>query len=573
MNHYFASGRMGRSRKTILYAICSLSVVRAWGPSCWSRSDCSYRGDCVNGKCICSDNWGGSHCTLRRSRNCKHGNYSEADGTCTCDPHWKTAGFTDTVDWIDGSCSQYQCNSTATCRTMTGFSGASCPIKGWNCYCGFGHLGYQTDRVGCMSFLYAFSVASFRFYREACLIWIWRIAGFAALVSLPFGSRRNRCDHHRSWLARFRHSCTGRPSSCHGECVRERRWKVRNDLSLSLYWLKVGAWWYGFLTLIGLTFVFIWSIILWILLLVAAVAAACAACQKASDSGDNNCGACGACGGDGGSCGECCGNCCCPQYGRGYYGNNVNIIYIGGPTPDYDCCYGCTDSRTTQTSSSDDCCSCSCCCTPCKPLLWMIRSYPTIPPNLHGGVVGYLMGTHITQEGKGKKTRTSCPCTRLKYIMSLEWWHRPRDLRDNDAWRTTVQQHVRPEPSAPMANMMDLRTQNGQVRTEMQPPSSRIIYTTPLTEAPITYIENIPISTHHGSIPEDTRVWNREHYAENECWICNEGSGIWYIWGPCGHVYCEKCSRSMLERSMPCPLCRETPASVDSYHVGTYTTI
>ena len=64
-------------------------------------------------------------------------------------------------------------------------------------------------------------------------------------------------------------------------------------------------------------------------------------------------------------------------------------------------------------------------------------------------------------------------------------------------------------------------------------------------------------------------IINREHVDNNECWICCESVQSWHVWKPCNHVYCSKCSEQMLEKKMPCPLCRVVPSSVDNY-MGDY---
>ena len=403
----------------------------------------------MNGYCSCNDDWGDAHCSTPTPAECKHGNYTY--GTCVCDNGWRTAGFTNTLEWVTGSCTQYKCQSSEMCQELTGLSEASCPISNWNCYCGFSHLGFQTKQVGCMRFWYALSVAGFRFYKNACLLWIWKIAGIAALISLPFGTHRIRCDHHRSKIARFKKWRNGYSSTCQGECVTEKKWKIRNDLSLALYWLQTGLWWYVFLSFSVIFIIFIWSIILWILFIMAIIAAVCvAACGENNNNhfSDMTC-------------------CICCDNGTELHtrnGKNTNIVYIGGPLPGDTPC-GCGDG----------------CCEGCSgcgkswlyPFKWLIHSYPVFPENLQGGVIGYLIGTHITVNAKRRlRNRNTC----ITRFLSLDWCKRKVDLRENTNWQTIIQTHVRNtnRSSSPPTRIHMNRPVSPSVLSRVTTPISRI---------------------------------------------------------------------------------------------------
>jgi len=528
--------------KHIIFCVVFGNVF-TW-PHCLTKSDCNYHGDCINGYCSCNENWGGDNCFDQKQKDCQHGNYSH--GICVCNPGWRTAGFTNTINWVSGSCTQYKCQSSDLCRSLTGFSDASCPITNWNCYCGFSHLGFQTNTVGCMSFFYSLSVAGFRLYKQACLIWIWKIVGIAALISLPFGTRRLRCDHHRSWLARFRSWKNGYSAHCRGECVRERRWKIRNDLSLSLYWLKSGVWWYAFLTLMVAFIVFVWSVILWILFIIAIIAAICAAmCGENSNSSCNDC-----------TDANCC--FCCENGGGIHTRNGVNIVYIGGPLPGETCC-GC--------NGCDNCCSESCnkCCTCCKswvyPFRWLIPSYPIFPSNLQGGVIGFLNGTHIVVNDKRRLKNRNTYVTRF---LSLDWCRRQTDLRNNTNWQTIVQSHIQTK-SSPTA--IYIQRDNGiHVPPSSPSPSPSAPPLSLLSNSILKIANRVPLHIHQSCVSENENIWNLEHYTNNECWICNETASVWHVWDTCKHIYCETCSEKMIQDNIPCPLCREMPIAVDSYY-------
>ena len=519
---------------------------------CRTRIDCTLHGDCINGDCQCDNGWKGVTCLTRTGiRDCGHGHYQNSSDSCVCNSGWKTAGFTDTINWIDGTCNQFTCENSKQCQELTGFKNAKCPIKHWDCYCGMHHAGFTTDYVKCMTGIYAFSFSSYYTYVDICKYYIWKISLILACISIPFGMTRRECDHHRSWMAHIKR-CIGQESDCDGSCIHHKKWKLRNDLALSLYWIKVGLWWYGFLTLIGLTLIFIWCAILWILAVIACIAIVFAViCGKCNNSDTNNNNDC--C--DDNCCGDNCCICCTDNYGYLRYHNDVTIIYVGGPSP-ADSCANCCDCNGC----------CHGCCNCCKPIGWMIDSYPTFPRNLHGGILGYVLGIHCSLPRPYK--------LRYPYLidfLSLNWMY-TTDLRDNEQWRNTVKHHVNNNensshiPRNPISLDIERSCQQDIEHCVLPSPPKNMDQSLLVARRYIqgsTTVEQI-----NSHIPSEIKVWNKEHYSKNECWICNEGSSTWHLWKPCNHVFCESCSKDMLNRNMPCPLCRQMPDVVRSYHVG-----
>jgi len=53
-----------------------------------------------------------------------------------------------------------------------------------------------------------------------------------------------------------------------------------------------------------------------------------------------------------------------------------------------------------------------------------------------------------------------------------------------------------------------------------------------------------------------------EDYKKNTCWICTTGCDEWEMWISCKHLFCKRCSTEMLQRRMPCPLCRVSSSTV-----------
>ena len=58
---------------------------------------------------------------------------------------------------------------------------------------------------------------------------------------------------------------------------------------------------------------------------------------------------------------------------------------------------------------------------------------------------------------------------------------------------------------------------------------------------------------------------NREFIQDDECWICYHTPSYWHKWD-CGHVFCQTCSCAMIDKDIPCPLCRRI-TSVHSYPI------
>jgi hypothetical protein len=512
-------------------------------------------GDIINGECKCdfgSDLQDG-YCT----KSCKKGNFSKTTGKCVCYPGWKTSGITDTINWLEGDCSQFECQSDIQCqRLLPNVNHPTCPIKGWNCDCGFFHLKYRNNNAGCMGFMYVLSIYAFRIYRYLCLQVIWKIVISLIVISIPFGRTRPNCDHHRSWLSRFR-KWLGCPNRCQGECVRYRGWRVRDDLALSIYWFKSGLWWYTFLTCLGIGFLFTWSLILWIIIIVSLLIVGIMICCMALSSGG---------GGDG--CHNCeCLNCECLNCGSdmehtGYSDNmtNINIFYFGGPSPspylynggyyygDCDCCDCGRSGRSGRNGSNSRCCMCL-----LDPFLFLIRSYPSFPENLHGGLVGYLIGTHPTLNNNDGSSR-------LNNFLSLNWT-RKYDLRNNKKWQTLVRGHLQDNNTIVSPKTLEIKRLFSKISMDVDFDFDLVSDSDKRENIMERYtivseIDGVKVFTYEYPVPEMVRVINREHIEpECECWICSTRPSKWMIWS-CDHAFCENCSQDMIKRGMPCPLCR-----------------
>ena len=529
---------------------------------CHTQRDCHNRGDCVNGHCQCDTHYQGDHCETPFcvygdvvngececdfgskleggycTKSCESGVFNKTTGECQCYPGWKTAGITDTINWFKKSCSQFECQSNHQCQILLPeVKDATCPIRGWNCDCGFSKLDYKNSQAGCMGFMYVLSIKSFRIYRYLCLKVIWKLTLVLMLISLPLGRIRLYCDHDRSWWAKFKKRF-GYHSRCEGECVYYRGFRVRDDFAVSVYWFKSGLWWYNFLTCLGLVFIFSWSLLLWLIVIVILIGIGLMICCAAIGSGGGECGDCGNCDG----CGDCgCYGCCCDSSTTG--GDNTYMLYWGGPYPNY---YGGYDY-----GGPCDTCNCNCHCPKIRccvldPVFYLLESYPRFPENLHGGLIGFLIGTHPVINNFN-------PNDRIVSFLSLNWTRR-YDLRNNTTWRDQLRSHL-------VSNYKTLSDPKKiEIVRESEPRFSIDLDSSGDDILDRSGVETIlggkKLITYNYPVPRTVRVINQEHiYQDQECWICSTTPENWMIWS-CDHVFCETCSRDMIDRGMSCPLCR-----------------
>lgn len=141
-------------------------------------------------------------------------------------------------------------------------------------------------------------------------------------------------------------------------------------------------------------------------------------------------------------------------------------------------------------------------------------------------------------------------------------WLRPRDNHAADAWRAQVFNFLQSELVA-----------ENNAGTQALPLTRR--HTSSTTQVSVLSLEDLVrqndgqrlnIGPAHAiichrpfSLNEDRCVASSyDDYKENRCWICQEQPSCetWDLWLSCRHLYCAKCSTKMLQRRMPCPLCR-----------------
>lgn len=501
---------------------------------------------------------------VKTSINCAHGHQDPEYENCICDDGWKTAGITDTLHFLQGTCSQYSCTSDEECVKLLNISEASCMLPGWNCYCGWGYAvkhgltGYETDSAKCMGVVYTFSMWASRVI-ELLLVNLYRYFLALALLLVPFGRKRAICDHHKPGLWNIFRRMVGMPSTCPGDCVLPSQYSsdsFMDDLAWSIYVVELMCWAYLFCVVIYLTVLFLWSVILWlsVLLLFAAAAffAICACCAE----GLAGCADC--CAGAGGGCATDCPCGCCDCFGAGFAHGfahgplEAEMFYFGGTFP-HDPFWTLNGYGTTRGESD-----CYCCCCRlrelCLPIAAMVYVFPVLPENAWGGMVGYLcLGTHQWTPVERMYTGGN----RVVDFLGMGW-RRNSDLHNDQDWRSRVFDFLAGDP-LPVSEAYSPRISrpddpHAHLLNEYMANGKQVVHVglarAVLIKRPLEKDRDKCVSS------------SFEDYLQNTCWICREESEEWDLWVSCHHLFCSRCSSQMLIRRMPCPLCRVASTTV-----------
>jgi len=511
---------------------------------------------------------------------CVHGTFNNRTGTCKCDDGWKVAGPTDIINHLKGSCTQFSCTSDTQCEEDLGIKGATCPIKGWDCYCGWSSAfqgtgesyglgsGYQTwgkHGAACEGPLYTLSFFMTGATYMAVLTF-WKVVLLAAFLMMPFGRTHVRCSCYDPGIFKVAGAimkrCLRIQTRCDGQCTvqTDSWWMLYHDFAWSIYILDVGIWAYAFLVIAWLTFLLAWGLLIWLIVLCLALVVFIGG--LCSDSGG------GSADGSGGDCDCMPADCvnfscdgCCGSTGAGA-SDPFLTFYAGGPFP------GNTD------------CQCDCChsmgkCCVCYPLAQLFLQFPRRPENMWGGAFGrYCLGTH--------------PLSREVYaggssFVDFFGFRSQDDLHGDRDWRQRVADFIlrdtggSQQATAPAQNRMSQETTFRAPSSEdASSPSWQAImastFRQPLLQDPsvstsfpssqLTYIKGRRIGEVEKAFSQtkdNCRDSSYEDYQKGDCWICcdSKEERQWDLWLQCGHLFCSRCSTQMLQKAMPCPLCRQ----------------
>lgn len=490
------------------------------------------------------------------AKNCDHGHPVPAENgqpQCVCDEGWRTAGPTDTIHFLEGTCDQYMCRSDEVCDNLLGFKNgtAQCMVPGWNCYCGwkigFSHpRGFQTKKAKCMGILYTFSVGG------GLIVWwlmckLWMPFVVVAVLCLCFGQTHVRCQHHFPDRLRVLHAfgllhVVGWRYRCNGQCENHRWWY--NEFAWTIYVLDVMVWIYVFLLVAYVMLQVMEWVILWLavgIMIICAGLFFCVAAICAGGDGDCDVGDCNTCGDahalDCSMC-DCAGGTPDPMlwmynWDTFFYGPDLN--FATGAASEEGCCHSILRRYFA-------------------PLAWLVRKFPAMPSNMWGGLFGRCLGTH--------PSRPHGRCAR-RFIERLDF-RREVDLRNVRGWRERVAELISPPAPPAQAPRRSATLAPGPTQIAMAPvhlPSQRQLPAN--FQLPGLHYRT-PVDLGRPLNMEEDRIVQAsfDDYHKGECWICcGPEIGYWHAW-TCGHVFCAKCSEKMLGYRMPCPLCRRVTGRV-----------
>ncbi|CAE7481668.1 TBC2 [Symbiodinium microadriaticum] len=374
---------------------------------------------------------------------------------------------------------------------------------------------------------------------------------FVVLLA-PFGRKRAICDHHRPSLWNGLRRCIGVPQMCRGDCVISSHYgwdALFDDLAWSVYAFELMAWTYAFCAVVYVIVLFMWSVILWlsVMLILAAgmlvtVGACCAdMCSSCASGCSGECA---------GGCDSCCCDCCLVT---SYHHQPVeaDVFYFSGTFPtDH---YWATGGFSRNSDGGDCCCNCR---AICFPLAWLFYVFPALPENAWGGLVGYfIMGTHQHTPVE----RMYSGGNRFIEFMRMGW-RRHSDLHHDEDWRARVYDFLagpgEQTPAAPATLEVPNRPQDEQARllNEFLEDGKQVLR--------IGLARAVIPGRHFDKFHDRCVQSSYEDYAENSCWICREQREEWDLWLSCHHIFCSSCSSQMLIRRMPCPLCRVASSTV-----------
>jgi hypothetical protein len=432
---------------------------------------------CVNGKfidngCICPyDTYLKNYTCVSR---CIHGIYNKKIDNCMCNDNWTNINnYIWNTNDISFDCDTFKCSSNEQCKQLTNFSYSKCPIKNMNCYCGLTQYGYQNTNVKCMDINMSFLIWFYYLYLDFAKSFVNKVYLSLIILSLPFGSRRFICPYITNIYSYYKLlNSLGCRTSCNGNCVNEVKFRISDDFSLSLFWVKHCLWLYSIVSIISLIIIYGWSLfhILFFYFIISSILLCCSLkiCQTIQST-----------------------HYYYFNFDRCFQNNQSNV-----------CKYICQSISYPVLFI-------------CLPL---IRSHPIFPSNLKGGILGYIIGTHIKRD-------TYQGGNYFIDLLNLDFLNNFRILNE--------------------VNYNESISQDNNY---------------------ISYEDNHNIKYLNKQLEMDDKfIINIEDYIKNECNICNHSKLEWCVWKSCGHILCNDCSKIIYNKKWSCPFCRKSSDLFEIY--------
>lgn len=165
-----------------------------------------------------------------------------------------------------------------------------------------------------------------------------------------------------------------------------------------------------------------------------------------------------------------------------------------------------------------------------------------------GGWIGRMMGTHHFTREERRYQGGNC---------LIDWFsfRATADLHSNQDWRQRVHRFVFSDPAP---RQMQMTTEVDHHR--QQPARRPNLISHGGTNVAISRRDPWgPFTVDRDRCQPSTF----EDYCTGKCWLCQEDSRERYhMWVQCGHIFCSDCSDAMMQRSMPCPLCRKVSTMI-----------
>lgn len=456
---------------------CNLGWV---GKKC-EIANCAYGNYNLNGMCTCPNNYiyREGICT----KNCNNGVFLNISDMCICKKNWRDKSYLETLPWGDNACTEFICDNTTQCRDiLPNITNPSCPIKNWGCDCGFKNADYHNERGKCIGFFKVLSIRIFHIY----LLLVKQLFNYGLIVSLlsiPFGKRSPYCKHYKKV-----NNCLRRYIECDGSCITSHNFSILNDLAFSLYVIKLTLWLYVIISVVLILLSFLWSIISWIIILLnySIIYIFIKYYLKTRHNNDHQ-----------------------------LINVNGKIYYEIKTRPPWNYKY---------------------------PIIWPIyilyNTFPLFPENLHGGIFGIIIGTHIWVDSyRGNN----------KIIDILGFTKFRRDYHSSNEWNDQIS-HI-------LKNQLAYNSIT----------DSESSLDTILLDNWHTLLDVLPV-TKYVNYPYLNKIINKEDIDNARCWCCNEITMDWVVWS-CNHAICQTCSEKLIEMNLYCPLCKWAPRFLEYFSI------